>query len=137
MLHKQGITIRLYKSDDGPKSDGIKATNVSSPSQNLRSSAPAASNRGLRLTHQRRFDFFIFDLYINFDGRLPGRSGVELCRAIRELDQQAPILFCSAAVYVRAIREAMRAGAQARLVKPVIPGELKAKRSRRIESAGA
>ena len=65
-----------------------------------------------------------FDLYI-LDNWLLSGSGVEMCRLIREFDPHTPILFYSAAAYVRDIREAMRAGARDYLVKPVIPDELR------------
>ena len=76
-------------------------------------------NEGLRLARRRYFDLYILDSW------LPDRSGVELCRAIREFDPDTPILFYSAAAYARDIREGMRAGAQAYLVKPVVPNELR------------
>jgi CheY-like chemotaxis protein len=76
-------------------------------------------DEGLRLAHQRNFDLYILDNW------LPDRSGVELCRAIREFDANTPILFFSAAAYARDIREAMGAGAQAYLVKPAPPDELR------------
>ena len=78
-------------------------------------------NDGLRLARRGGFDLYILDSW------LPGKSGVELCRAIREFDPDTPILFYSAAAYARDIREGMRAGAQAYLVKPVIPDDLRRK----------
>lgn len=75
-------------------------------------------NEGLRFAQQQDFDLYILDNW------LPDKSGVELRRAIREFDPDTPILFCSAAAYARDIREAMRAGAQAYIVKPVFPNEL-------------
>jgi DNA-binding response OmpR family regulator len=48
-----------------------------------------------------------------------------LCRAIREFDPHAPILFYSACGYARDVREGIRAGAQAYLVKPVRLDELR------------
>jgi two-component system OmpR family response regulator/two-component system response regulator MprA len=65
-----------------------------------------------------------FDLYI-LDCRLPDKSGVELCRAIREFDPHTPILFYSAADYAKDIQEGLLAGAQAYLTKPAIPAELR------------
>ena len=62
---------------------------------------------------------------IYLDNWLLDRSGVELCRAIREFDPHTPILFYSAAAYAHDIREAISAGAQRYLVKPVIPDELR------------
>lgn len=59
-----------------------------------------------------------FDLLI-LDARLPDGSGLELCRIIRETDQTTPILFCSGQSYEENKQEALRAGAQDYLVKPV------------------
>jgi DNA-binding response OmpR family regulator len=76
-------------------------------------------NEGLRLARQGSFDLYLLDNW------LPDKSGVELCRAIREFDPHTPILFYSAAAYERDIEDALRAGAQDYLIKPVIPDELK------------
>jgi CheY-like chemotaxis protein len=76
-------------------------------------------NEGLRLARQGGFDLYILDNW------LPDKSGVELCRAIREFDPHTPILFYSAAAYKKDVQEGLRAGAQAYLVKPVIPNELR------------
>ncbi len=76
-------------------------------------------DEGLHLAYMRYFDLYILDNW------LPDGFGVELCRAIREFDPHTPILFYSAAGYAGDIREAMRAGAQAYLVKPVSPDELR------------
>jgi DNA-binding response OmpR family regulator len=76
-------------------------------------------DEGLRLAQQRGFDLYILDSW------MPDKSGVELCRAIREFDPHTPIWFYSAAAYGRDIEEAIRAGAQDYLVKPIIPNELR------------
>jgi DNA-binding response OmpR family regulator len=76
-------------------------------------------SEGLRIAHMRYFDLYILDNW------LPDGDGVEMCRRIRGFDPHTPILFYSAAAYARDIREAIRAGAQAYLVKPVVPNELK------------
>src|SRR5262245_43691433 len=70
-------------------------------------------DEGLSLAQQQKFDLFILDNW------LPDRSGVELCRIIREFDPHTPILFYSSAAYDRDISEAMHAGAQKYLIKPV------------------
>src|SRR5262245_58436578 len=75
-----------------------------------------------------------FDLYI-LDSWLPDRSGFELCRAIRDFDPHTPILFCSVAANARDIEDALRAGAQDYLVKPVIPDELRQAVARLISAA--
>ena len=65
-----------------------------------------------------------FDLYI-LDNWLPDGTGVGLCRAIREFDPHTPILFYAAAAYERDIEDALRAGVQDYIIKPVIPYELR------------
>jgi len=76
-------------------------------------------NEGLRLARQGSFDLYLLDNW------LPDKSGVELCRAIREFDPHTPILLYSAAAYARDKEEAIRAGAQDYLAKPIHPDELK------------
>ena len=76
-------------------------------------------DEGLRLAQQQDFDLYILDNW------LPDRSGVELCRAIREFDPDTPVLFYSAAAHKRDIEEGIRAGAQDYLVKPVSLDELR------------
>ena len=75
-----------------------------------------------------------FDLYI-IDNWLPDGSGSGLCRAIREFDLYTPILFCSATACERDIEDALRAGAQDYLNKPVIPDELMQAVARLISAA--
>lgn len=58
-----------------------------------------------------------FDLYI-LDYALPGMSGVELCRRIRETDSQTPILFYSGMARGVDRQQAMQACANEFLVKP-------------------
>jgi CheY-like chemotaxis protein len=68
---------------------------------------------GLRLARRGYFDLYILDNWI------PGRSGLELCRRIREFDPHTPILFYSACAYPNDLQVAFSAGAQEYLVKPV------------------
>ena len=58
-----------------------------------------------------------FDLYL-LDNWLPGGSGAELCRRIRESNPHTPIVFYSGAALDSEREEALAAGAQAYLVKP-------------------
>ena len=64
-----------------------------------------------------------FDLYI-LDNWLPGVSGVELCRKIRALNPDVPIIFTSAISSKADIQAAFNAGANKYLVKPCEPEEL-------------
>ncbi|HKR01947.1 MAG TPA: response regulator [Pyrinomonadaceae bacterium] len=58
-----------------------------------------------------------FDLYL-LDNWLPGGTGLDLCREIREGDTKTPIIFYSGAAYDSDRQAAREAGAQAYLVKP-------------------
>jgi two-component system alkaline phosphatase synthesis response regulator PhoP len=71
---------------------------------------------GLRLAATQRFDLFVLDY------RLLGMNGVEVCRAIRRMDIDTPVMFFTGAAFEHERREAMQAGASAYLVKP---GDLK------------
>ena len=58
-----------------------------------------------------------FELYL-IDNWLPGESGVDLCKRLREFDRSTPILFYSGAAYEHDKRAAFAAGAQGYLTKP-------------------
>ena len=59
-----------------------------------------------------------FDLCL-MDNWMPGFSGEDLCKKIREFDSKTPILFYSGAAYDTDKKRAMNSGAQGYLVKPV------------------
>jgi DNA-binding response OmpR family regulator len=63
-------------------------------------------------------------------------DGIELCRQIRALDPQTPIMFYSGAGYKGDIQEGLDAGAQAYLVKPDFE-HLKPTIDRLIDEAGS
>lgn len=65
----------------------------------------------------------LFDLYL-LDNWLPGGTGIQLCREIREGDTTTPIVFYSGAAYDSDRQEAMAAGVQAYLIKPTDIAEL-------------
>ena len=64
-----------------------------------------------------------YDVYV-LDNWLPDGSGIELCRTIRALLPDVPILITSAAAMERNIEEAKRAGASQYIVKPYDPFHL-------------
>jgi len=64
-----------------------------------------------------------FDLYL-LDTQLPDLDGFELCRRMRSLDPQTPILFFSGAAYEADIQKGIEAGASAYVAKPDIEGVL-------------
>ena len=59
-----------------------------------------------------------FSLLI-LDSLLGDGLGVDLCRRVRTTDSNTPILFCSGLAAEKNKAEALQAGAQAYLVKPV------------------
>lgn len=67
---------------------------------------------GLRLARSETFDAYVLSSYFA-DG-----SGPELCWEIRSFDPSTPIIFYSALTRERDLEEAMKAGAQAYLIKP-------------------
>ena len=64
-----------------------------------------------------------FDLYL-LDNWIPGMSGTDLCKGLRIIDPETPILFYSGAAYPKDKAEAYASGAQGYLVKPADPDEL-------------
>jgi DNA-binding response OmpR family regulator len=73
---------------------------------------------GLALARRGGFELILLDWQFK-DG-----TGLELCREIRAFDQQTSILFFSGASYGSEMDEAIDAGAQGFLVKPVGVDEL-------------
>jgi DNA-binding response OmpR family regulator len=66
----------------------------------------------LRLAKENLFDVYMLDTW------MPGMSGIDLCKAIKEFDSQTPIIFYSAAAFERDRKEALDCGAQAYIIKP-------------------
>lgn len=62
-----------------------------------------------------------FDLYL-LDSHLPEVDGFELCRRMRDLDSDTPILFFSGAAYETDKQKGLDAGANAYVSKPDIEG---------------
>jgi len=75
-----------------------------------------------------------FDLYL-IDNWIVGGSGIDLCKKLRELDSLTPILFYTGAANERDKQQALAAGAQGYLVKPVDVDELIATISALISTA--
>jgi DNA-binding response OmpR family regulator len=70
---------------------------------------------GLRMAKRQYFDLYVLD------NQIPGGTGIELCRRIREFDPNTPILFCSGGADSS---EARGAGAQAYFAKPIVVQEV-------------
>jgi DNA-binding response OmpR family regulator len=71
------------------------------------------------LIESRRFDLYLFDNW------LPDGSGIALCRKVRALGFEAPIIFVSGAAQIDDIEEALANGANRYLTKPCEPDLLK------------
>ena len=72
-----------------------------------------SGTEALSLARNGHFDLFLVDNW------LPGLSGPELTRHIREFNQTTPILFYSGAAYEDDKQAAHAAGAQGYLIKPM------------------
>src|SRR4030095_13622133 len=67
---------------------------------------------GLRMAKSENFDAYVLSSWFT-DG-----TGPELCQEIRSFDSNTPIIFYSALARKRDLEAAMKAGAQAYLIKP-------------------
>ena len=64
-----------------------------------------------------------FDLYL-LDASLPDLDGFELCRRMRDFDQDTPIVFFSGAAFEADKKRGIEAGADAYVIKPDLDGLL-------------
>lgn len=62
-----------------------------------------------------------FDLYM-LDARLPDVDGFELCRRLRAIDRNTPILFFSGDAFAADRKKGLQAGANAYVIKPDFAG---------------
>ncbi|MEP7213448.1 MAG: response regulator [Acidobacteriota bacterium] len=65
-----------------------------------------------------------FDLFM-LDNWLPDGSGIELCKKIRAKNPDVPIIFTSAVGMKNDVEQAMAAGADRYILKPVEPDNLR------------
>jgi DNA-binding NtrC family response regulator len=80
----------------------------------------ADADEAERVARERRPDIVVTDVL------LPGRSGVELLKALRELQPTLPVILMTAHGSIDLAVEAIKAGAQDFLTKPLNYGQLKA-----------
>lgn len=81
----------------------------------------ATGEEGLPLATENPYDAILLDV------RLPGMSGVEMCRKLRQADVQSPILMLTARSLVEQRVEGLDAGADDYLTKPFALAELQAR----------
>jgi two-component system alkaline phosphatase synthesis response regulator PhoP len=87
-------------------------------------------HEALRLAAQQRFDLMIFDVM------LPGKSGFELCRIVRERGFDGGILMLTARAQVDDRVEGLSTGADDYLIKPFDSKELLARVSALLRRLG-
>jgi EAL domain-containing protein (putative c-di-GMP-specific phosphodiesterase class I) len=75
-------------------------------------------NEAAALFRQRAFDVIISDI------SMPGMSGLELLRAVREHDLDVPVIIMTGGPAVQSAVEAMEYGALRYLIKPIDPTQL-------------
>jgi len=98
--------------DDDDDSCELMTMMLSSDGADYQTTTAASPSEALNLIAQKAFDLLVVDY------RLPGMTGVELCRRVRETDKQTPILFFTGMAQDSDRKVAMAAGATSYLVKP-------------------
>ena len=106
------LTPRILIIDDDPISSELIEVMLQYSDTAYDITSVQTPEEGLRLAAVQRFDLFMLDYF------LPGASGTEVCRTIRQTDADTPIMFFSGAAHERERREALGAGANDYLVKP-------------------
>ena len=100
----------LYVEDD-PDTRSVLACVLSQAGFHITAAQDMAN--ALSLAAARKFDLYLLDHV------LPGGSGFDLCRILRESYPNTPIVFFSASAYPEDKEEGIRAGANEYLIKPV------------------
>jgi len=116
----------LYTEDDG---DTRELVSYVLARNNYRVMLAENNDSALLLARSNKFDLFMIDNW------MPGGSGIDLCKKLREFDSHTPILFYSGAAHDRDKQEAFSSGAQGYLAKPVDNDELIEEVFRLIEEA--
>ncbi|HZE71533.1 MAG TPA: response regulator [Pyrinomonadaceae bacterium] len=100
----------LYTEDDADTRELVAFLLTKS---NCKVTLAESNDKALLLARTNQFDLYMIDNW------MPGSSGIDLCRKLRDLDPKTPILFYSGAAFERDKEQAFASGAQAYLVKPV------------------
>ena len=116
----------LYTEDDA---DTRELVSYVLARNNYRVMLAENNDSALLLARSNRFDLYMIDNW------MPGGSGIDLCKKLREVDSHTPILFYSGAAHDRDKQEAISSGAQAYLTKPADNDELIKEVSRLIAEA--
>jgi DNA-binding response OmpR family regulator len=116
----------LFADDDG---DTRELVSYVLARCNYRVMVAENSDGALLLARSNQFDLYMIDNW------MPGCSGIDLCKELRDFDSHTPILFYSGAAHDRDKQEAFSSGAQGYLTKPADNDELIKEVSRLIAEA--
>ena len=81
----------------------------------------SSANEALAHLKEGAFDAYVLDYF------MPDWSGPLLCREIRKNDPHSPVILCTEALNDADRRRAVRAGASAYLVKPLVAADVQSK----------
>ncbi len=102
--------LRVLITEDDPDSRELLCLYLTQ--QNFQVVSADNAEDALRIAREQEVDAYLID------NRLPEISGVELCRCIRQVDSNTPIVFYSGDGDQSHKDEAFQAGAQSYVVKP-------------------
>jgi DNA-binding response OmpR family regulator len=102
----------LYVEDDFDSGELIRFL-LSRENENYDITVVGTYAEAVKLINERPFNLYLVDYC------LPSKSGIQLCRHIRETDRETPILFYSAIGRQADRDRAMKEGANDYLVKPM------------------
>ncbi len=122
------MTSRILLVEDAPDVQLIVADLLSGHGHEVVVSSDGAE--GLRIAAEQRFDLMILDVM------LPGMSGFDLCRAVRQRGFDGAILMLTARAQVDDRVEGLTTGADDYLIKPFDPKELLARVSALLRRLG-
>lgn len=86
--------------------------------EGFRTTGVLKGKEGIELFEKESFDLILLDI------KLPDIGGLDVLRAVRELDPEAAVIIVTAYGSLKIALDALRAGAQGFILKPVTPGEL-------------
>ncbi|HLL72873.1 MAG TPA: response regulator [Pyrinomonadaceae bacterium] len=103
---------RILIIDDDPDSCDLMQLMLQHSDASYEVTSVLTPEEGLRLASAQRFDLYLLDC------RFVGISGVEICFTLRQSNTEAPIMFFTGEARESVRQEALRAGADAYLIKP-------------------
>ena len=77
-----------------------------------------SGNEAIELSYENSYNLYIFDINV------PDITGIELLKALRDVNDLTPTIFISALVDLNSIAQAFKVGADDYLKKPFFPEEL-------------